>query len=327
MSKPLPTISVILPVYNSGKMIEKAILSVLDQQYPNVELIVIDGGSTDGTVDIIKRYESHIAYWHSKRDGSCGLAINLGLQQATGDLTIQLMADDWFEPNTFHAIAKAYLAHPDVDIISCGGRIVSYDENREEYQTILSYLDEAKLTLDLRNMCFGIPAMSSRFIKKSFLDKIGLMIPFDEKGKHNFSADRELLIRAAVYHAKNFSIPHLGHTYFSHAKSATFGRKRANQIKIFEEHLTLIESYLLKYSLNATEREILLDWHKDQSVRLVFYYLLENSFRKIYAAVKRGSTFASWAWFKEFSTLPLKVAVKKLYIKFKGRIKYEYPAI
>src|SRR5690242_986329 len=89
----LPKVSVIIPVLNAQKSLEKAICSVLEQNYHNLELIILDAGSTDGTLDIIKHYEPFIYYWHSKPDGSAYHAINLGIERSTGELIAQLMAD------------------------------------------------------------------------------------------------------------------------------------------------------------------------------------------------------------------------------------------
>src|SRR3989344_1132608 len=114
----MSTISVVIPVRNGEKTIEKAILSVINQKYDPIELIILDGGSTDGTLDIIKKYQSQIFYWHSQADGSSGLAINIGIQKATGDWIVQLMADDWFEPGIFHAVAHEAMNDLSVDVIS-----------------------------------------------------------------------------------------------------------------------------------------------------------------------------------------------------------------
>lgn len=312
MSDLVPTISVILPVFNSVNMIEKAIRSVLSQNYPAVELIVIDGGSTDGTVDIIKRYERDIAYWHSKQDGSCGLAINLGLQQATGELTIQLMADDWFEPGIFHAIAEAYMAHPDADIISCGGRIVSYDAGTDTYKTIFAYLGEEAMSMDLKNMCFGIPAMSSRYITRQYVEKIGLLDPFDKNNKHNYSADREYLVRAAVIGCKNVTIDKLGHSYFAHEASATFGKNRANQNKILQEHMDLVVRYFDKFSLTSEQRQILTGWYRDQSVRLFLFKLLALDFISARTVILDGIRFAGLKWLVSLVTVPIRYMCERV---------------
>jgi len=91
-----PLISVITACLNAAEFIEQTIQSVLSQTYPQIEYIIIDGASTDGTVDIIRKYESRLAYWHSKPDRGLAHAFNLGLAQAHGDWILYLNADDYF---------------------------------------------------------------------------------------------------------------------------------------------------------------------------------------------------------------------------------------
>jgi len=100
-----PRLSILTPSYNMGQYIEETIRSVLLQGYPNLEYIIIDGGSTDNTVEIIKKYETHLAYWISEPDRGQSHAINKGIDKATGDWIAWLNADDIYLPDTFSKIA------------------------------------------------------------------------------------------------------------------------------------------------------------------------------------------------------------------------------
>jgi len=84
--RPWPKISIVTPSYNQGQFIEETIRSVLLQGYPNLEYLIIDGGSTDGSVEIIRKYEPWLAYWVSERDGGQSEAINKGFRRATGEI-------------------------------------------------------------------------------------------------------------------------------------------------------------------------------------------------------------------------------------------------
>jgi glycosyltransferase involved in cell wall biosynthesis len=96
----MPLISVITVSFNAAEFIEQTIQSVLSQTYPRSEYIIIDGGSTDGTSEIIAKYATHLAYWHSKPDRGLAHAFNLGFAQAHGDWIIYLNADDFFLNNS-----------------------------------------------------------------------------------------------------------------------------------------------------------------------------------------------------------------------------------
>jgi len=113
-----PKISIVTPSYNQGKYIEQTILSVINQKYPNLEYIIIDGGSTDETVDIIKKYEQHITYWVSEKDNGQSHAINKGLQKCTGEIFNWLNSDDWYEPDALLKIANEFMNDTSLEFVS-----------------------------------------------------------------------------------------------------------------------------------------------------------------------------------------------------------------
>jgi len=101
-----PKISIVTPSYNQGDFIEETIQSVLNQNYPNLEYIIIDGGSTDNTIEIIKKYEDSITYWVSEKDNGQSDAINKGFSKATGDIFYWINSDDYLLPNTLFKIGE-----------------------------------------------------------------------------------------------------------------------------------------------------------------------------------------------------------------------------
>lgn len=113
----LPKISVIMPSFNQVEYIERSILSVLNQGYPNLEFIIIDGGSKDGTLDIIRKYESKLAYWHSAPDKGQSDALNQGFSKATGDIFGWLNSDDLYLPGAFDEVIREFEHHPMSSVI------------------------------------------------------------------------------------------------------------------------------------------------------------------------------------------------------------------
>jgi glycosyltransferase involved in cell wall biosynthesis len=118
MKPSFPRITVVTPSFNQGHFIEQTITSVLDQKYPNLEYIVMDGGSTDGTVDILRKYQRHIDFWVSAPDKGSADAINKGFAEASGEILAWLNSDDVYEPGVFAQVADLFRQWSDVDVIS-----------------------------------------------------------------------------------------------------------------------------------------------------------------------------------------------------------------
>jgi len=128
MSNHFPKISIITPSYNQAEFLERTILSVLDQNYPNLEYIVIDGGSTDGSVEIIKKYSEHLTYWVSEPDQGQTDAINKGFKRATGEWIAWQNSDDIYYPNAFRSLAAAIWNRHEIDLVVGNINLIDEDD-------------------------------------------------------------------------------------------------------------------------------------------------------------------------------------------------------
>ncbi len=124
----LPVISIITIVFNGEKYLDQTIRSVLDQNYPSVQYIIIDGGSTDNSINIIKKYEKDLYFWISEKDNGISDAFNKGIARATGDIIGIINADDWYEPKTFERVAQQM---DDADI--CFGDVQFWKNGEKEF--------------------------------------------------------------------------------------------------------------------------------------------------------------------------------------------------
>lgn len=184
MKGKLPLVSVITPSYNQAQFLEATILSVLGQDYPNIEYIIIDGGSNDSSVDIIRKYEERLAYWVSEPDRGQSHALNKGISHATGDILFWLNADDLCLPDTFSTVAEAFSQQPKPRIV-IGQACVTDDKGElcgELKSRFTSWADYATGKCTIRQI--------AAFFDRKLFDELGEV---DESLE--YSMDTELLLR------------------------------------------------------------------------------------------------------------------------------------
>ncbi|MBI5885223.1 MAG: glycosyltransferase [Deltaproteobacteria bacterium] len=169
----MPRISVITPSFNQGRFIERTIESVLGQGYPNLEYIVVDGGSTDETVSILRRYEPRLA-WTSEKDKGQSDAINKGISRATGEIVAYINSDDVYEPGALERVAAYFTANPSVMWLTGRCRIID-EEDREMRGVITAYknflLDRYSYNILLVTNCISQPAT---FMRAGLFKEYGL---------------------------------------------------------------------------------------------------------------------------------------------------------
>jgi glycosyltransferase involved in cell wall biosynthesis len=169
-----PRITIVTPCYNSERFLEETILSVLDQGWENLEYIIVDGGSTDGTVEIIRKYEKHLSAWISEPDQGMYDAINKGFAMGTGEIYAWINSDDVYLPDAFRVIAEASQKHPDLDWF-CGAMTYTNEEGDTVSACPLLMFHQGDLVKGYHGLCMHYVEQSCCFWRSSLWDEFGPM--------------------------------------------------------------------------------------------------------------------------------------------------------
>lgn len=184
----IPKITIITPSYNQGEFLEKTILSVLGQNYRELEYIIIDGGSTDNSVEIIKKYSSYLKYWISEKDKGQAHALNKGLRLASGDIIGWINSDDYYDKNVFQKVSQLY-SDPGFDLLS--GSCTMIDEKLKVIQRLETPTINFGTLLKYWKPHF-CPPQPSIFFRKEVFQTLGFL----DESLH-FGMDYDYWIRAA----------------------------------------------------------------------------------------------------------------------------------
>jgi glycosyltransferase involved in cell wall biosynthesis len=217
----LPKISVVTPSFNQGQFLEQTILSVLGQNYPNLEYIIVDGGSTDNSVEIIQKYADKLTYWVSEPDRGQSEAINKGFEKATGDILCWLNSDDMYMPDVFQFVAQNLDVNDDRILT---GNCIHYSESDNDGVTAqgcdtLQYFRE----FNLLNADFI--TQPSTFWSRKVWERVGKL-----NEKFHFVFDWEWFIRAKQVGVTFVPVNRVLSLYREHASNKTvLGGETRNQ--------------------------------------------------------------------------------------------------
>jgi glycosyltransferase involved in cell wall biosynthesis len=254
-------ISIITPSFNQVQFIERTILSVLNQNYPDLDYIVMDGGSTDGTVEILQKYSDKII-WRCEKDHGQSDAINKGLKIATGDIVAYLNSDDTYEPSTLQKVADFFIHNPNAKWVY--GKCKIIDEKDQEIRKPITWYKN----LLLKNYSYS-KLLSENFIsqpatfwKKEILNEIGF---FNEQ--ENFCMDYEFWLRLGQKYPAGVIDEYLANfRYYSNSKSGSVNKKQ------FQDELRLAKKF-------GADHPLSIFLHRVNYYKITWIYKILNLFK------------------------------------------------
>jgi glycosyltransferase involved in cell wall biosynthesis len=186
----LPRITVVTPSFNQGKFLPHTIASVLGQGYPDLEYMILDGGSSDGSREIIQAHESRLAYWRSEPDRGQADALRKGFERATGDILCWLNSDDIFMPGALLTVGEFFANHPESEVLNGGGVVI--DEHGDLYVDGFWTYTEGVAATWRRFKWYGSDGVfqPSTFWRRSVYEAVGGMNP-----ELYFLMDKDLFFR------------------------------------------------------------------------------------------------------------------------------------
>jgi len=281
----LPLVSVVTPSYNQAAFIEQTLLSVLDQDYPAIEYLVADGGSTDGSVEIIQRYADRLAWWVSEKDHGQAEAINKGLARTTGKYVAWINSDDYYQPGAFCAAIEVLEKNPDLGMVFGDVQVVDKDGR------VLNNLHYQNWGLE-ELMTFHIIGQPSVFMRRSVLEKAGYLdLTF------HFMLDHQLWLRMGLQAGMQY-IPQLlaGAHYHEDCKNLL-------QAAEFGKEAYRIVDWMKAAPEFAGRMEHLLPYVKAGAERINAFYLLDakeysKSFRSYWQGFLLAPTMILPEWYR-----------------------------
>jgi glycosyltransferase involved in cell wall biosynthesis len=235
-----PLVSIVTPSYNQGRFLRRTIDSVLGQDYPRIEYLVLDGGSSDDSADILRRYGQRF-FWRSQRDAGQSDAINQGLRQARGDILAWLNSDDVLQPGAVSSVVAHFRNHPDWDLLY--GNAHCIDEN----DRVLGAYPTAPYDFDrlLQSCCICQPAA---FWRRPIMERVGLL----DDSLH-FAMDYDYWMRLDRAGARLLHVPEFLASSRVHAETKTLSAR----LEVYREILAVSR----RHADDASFSQYFAYWH------------------------------------------------------------------
>lgn len=278
-------ISIITPSYNRAEMIVDAVESVLSQDFQSFEHIIVDGGSTDGTLEILQQYP-HLKVIGGADKGMYD-ALNKGLDIAAGEIIGFLNSDDMYAENVFTAVAENFV---DSAVFAVAGRAVVFSESPDgKIEVVDNYFPEYERLME--DSTIGSNFFNAWFFRRSMFNQIGKFNP-----DYKIVGDRDFMFRFALSNLKYIIIDKLVYKYRMHEDSLTFDKKGEKRAWSADENLAMINIYLVKQGLPELVRKLLIQVQTLETMDMAARSIWTWNYKKFIHYFREGSRHdPSWS--------------------------------